>query len=177
MGLFSKKKDPSSRSAESGQVEDKDKDKESVAKTDKVEVGEKQDKDAKKETKPKNMKELYGNKEEVKATTGKKSELSKKTSKKFYDAYRILLKPLITEKAANLGVENKYVFAVAPRANKIEIAKAIEEVYGIKPIKINIVRVKGKNVRSGRIIGKRQDWKKAIIALPAGKTIKVYEGV
>jgi len=153
---------------------DKDKKKPVVAKTDKVDDAKKQVKDAE----GKSMKDLYENKEEVKATTaGKKGESGKKSTKNFHDAYRILSKPLITEKAANLGVENKYVFAVASRANKVEISKAIEAVYGIKPIKINIVRVKGKKVRSGRITGKRQDWKKAIVALPAGKTIKVYEGV
>ncbi|MCU0679217.1 MAG: 50S ribosomal protein L23 [Planctomycetes bacterium] len=92
-------------------------------------------------------------------------------------AYRILIKPLVTEKAANLGAENKYVFAVAPSANKIEITKAVTQVYGIKPISVNIVRVKGKKVRYGRIRGERKDWKKAIIMLPAGKSINIYEGV
>jgi len=164
MGLFSRKKD-------------QDEDKKSVVKTDKVDVAKKSVKDVKKDVEPKSMKDLYDNKEEAKVTTDKKAESGKKPAKNFHDAYKILLKPLITEKAADLGVENKYVFAVALRSNKVEIAKAMEVVYGIKPIKINIVRMKGKKVRSGRIVGKRQDWKKAIIALPAGKTIKVYEGV
>ncbi|MDD5071997.1 MAG: 50S ribosomal protein L23 [Patescibacteria group bacterium] len=89
----------------------------------------------------------------------------------------MLLKPLVTEKATNLGVLNKYVFAVSSKANKIEIAKAVEEVYGIKPVKVNIIKGKGKTIRSGRIFGKRKDWKKAVVALPEGKTIKIYEGV
>ncbi|MDD5032006.1 MAG: 50S ribosomal protein L23 [Patescibacteria group bacterium] len=89
----------------------------------------------------------------------------------------MLLKPLVTEKATNLGVLNKYVFAVSPKANKIEIAEAIKAVYGVKPVGINIIKGEGKTVRSGRTFGKRKDWKKAIVALPAGKTIKIYEGV
>ncbi|MEA3449868.1 MAG: 50S ribosomal protein L23 [Patescibacteria group bacterium] len=89
----------------------------------------------------------------------------------------MLVRPLITEKAANLGSEDKYVFAVNKNANKIEIAKAINEVYGIKPIAVNIVRVGGKKVRHGRVQGRRKDWKKAIVTLPKGKTINIYEGV
>lgn len=131
----------------------------------------------------KSMKELYSEKEDKK--TKEVESVSKKTTavkerkekRKFGNAYKILLKPLVTEKAANLGTENKYVFAVASKANKVEIAKAVKEVYGIKPISVNIIKMSGKNVRSGRIIGKRKDWKKAIIALPKGESIKVYEGV
>jgi len=91
--------------------------------------------------------------------------------------YRVLVKPLITEKASHLGTENKYVFAVAKNSNKIDIAKAIEEAYGIKPIKVNIINMEGKVKSRGRITGKRKDWKKAIVALPEGKTIQVYEGI
>jgi len=92
-------------------------------------------------------------------------------------AYRILLKPLITEKVTVIGTLNQYGFEVAVRANKIQIAKAIEEVYGIKPVKVNIVPVKGKSLRYGKTRGRRKDRKKAYITLPKGKTISVYEGV
>jgi large subunit ribosomal protein L23 len=88
-----------------------------------------------------------------------------------------LIKPLITEKAANVGSLNKYMFAVKKTANKIEVAKAINEVYGIMPDDVNIINVRGKKVRYGRIAGVRSDWKKAIITLPKGKTINIYEGV
>ncbi len=106
-----------------------------------------------------------------------KSETKKQEKKKYGNAYRVLIRPLITEKASILGAENKYFFEVARDANKIEVAKAIEEVYGIKPVKVNIVNMRGKKVRFGRILGKRKDWKKAIVTLPEGKTIKIYEGV
>lgn len=122
----------------------------------------------------KSMKDLYGEGETTaKTVAGKKTETKKKTG----NAYRVLAKPLVTEKVTNLGVENKYVFAVNKNANKIEVAKAIFQVYGIKPVKINIINMMGKNTRYGRTQGKRKDWKKAVVTLPEGQTIKVYEGV
>jgi len=102
---------------------------------------------------------------------------NKKLERKYGNAYRVLVKPLITEKATGLGVENKYIFAVEKKSNKIEIAKAIDEIYGIKPVSVNVINMKGKKSRYGKITGKRKDWKKAIIELPKGKTIKIYEGV
>lgn len=112
-----------------------------------------------------------------KATEGKKIVEGKKKVKKYGNAYRILVKPLVTEKAANLGTENKYVFAVSSKANKIEIAKAINEVYGIKPVAVNIIKMQGKKTRYGRVAGRTKDWKKAVVTLPEGESIKVYEGV
>jgi large subunit ribosomal protein L23 len=124
----------------------------------------------------KSMKDLY--EENATVTVSKEGKTGEeKVQKKYGQAYRVLIKPLVTEKAANLGMHNKYVFAVSLKTNKIEIAKAIEEVYGIKPISVNIINSEGKTVRSGRTLGKRKDWKKAIVALPEGKTIKIYEGV
>jgi len=128
--------------------------------------------------KKKSMKELYEENLVVPASSkkvGKTEEVERKS--KFSRADRILLKPLVTEKATNLGVLNKYVFAVSPKANKIEIAEAIEAVYGVKPVSVNVMRAEGKTIRSGRTFGKRKYWKKAIVALPQGKTIKIYEGV
>jgi large subunit ribosomal protein L23 len=106
-----------------------------------------------------------------------KKETKKKVSEKSGNAYKVLVKPLITEKAGILGQENKYVFEVAVDTNKIEVAKAVEEVYGVKPVAVNIMNRQGKKVRRGRTFGKRKDWKKAIVELPEGKTISVYEGV
>lgn len=118
------------------------------------------------------MKDLYsGDEKPVKANDNVKKEV------KSEKAFRVLIKPLVTEKASREGVANKYFFAVSLKTNKIEITKAIKDVYGIKPEKVNIVNMKGKEVRFGRTMGKRKDWKKAIVTLPEGKTIKVYEGV
>src|SRR3989339_245051 len=117
------------------------------------------------------------NKEEKKQQSENKSQKLDKKSKNYGNAYKVLIKPLITEKAASFGVNNKYIFEVSKDANKIEIVKAINEVYGVSPIKVNIVNKLGKKVRSGRIMGQRKNWKKAVITLPKGKTINIYEGV
>jgi len=96
---------------------------------------------------------------------------------KYGRAYRLLLKPLITEKATHLGAENKYLFVVKVEANKIEIAKAVRAAYGVKPVKVNLIKMRGKHVTRGRITGQRRAWKKAIVTLAPGETIKIYEGV
>ncbi len=91
--------------------------------------------------------------------------------------FGILIRPLITEKATNLGRLNQYVFEVSSEANKIQIAQAIFERYGVKPTKVNIINNLGKRVRYGRNWGRRKDWTKAVITLPAGQTIAIHEGV
>lgn len=116
----------------------------------------------------KSMKDLY-------TASG---EMKKKDAKKISgQAYRVLIKPMVTEKATTLGSSNQYVFMVGIDTNKIEVSKAIQEVYGVKPISVNIIKVKGKKVNRGRITGKRKDFKKAVITLKKGDTISVYEGV
>ncbi|OGY89098.1 MAG: 50S ribosomal protein L23 [Candidatus Komeilibacteria bacterium RIFCSPLOWO2_01_FULL_45_10] len=93
------------------------------------------------------------------------------------DAYRVLLKPLVTEKGTYLGAANKYLFAVSPKVNKIEIKKAIQAVYGVMPLKVNISNLSGKKIRLGRVQGVTKNKKKAIVTLKAGDKIQVYEGV
>ncbi len=113
-------------------------------------------------------KDLYATENE-KTGTG-----AKKTSS---NAHKVLVKPLITEKAADLGHLNKYVFMVDVDANKVEVAKAILAIYGVKPTSVNIINNKGKQITRGRIAGRRKDWRKAIVTLPKGKSISIYEGV
>jgi len=83
----------------------------------------------------------------------------------------------VTEKSATLSSANQYVFIVRKEANRIQVRSAIKAMYGITPTSVNIQNYRGKKVRFGRRLGQRRDWKKAIITLPAGKTINVYEGV
>ncbi len=92
-------------------------------------------------------------------------------------SHRILLKPLVTEKISSQTSQGKYAFIVADKANKVEVAKAIWETYGVWPTKVNIMNYQGKAVRFGKIFGRRKKWKKAIITLPPGKTIDIYKGV
>lgn len=97
--------------------------------------------------------------------------------KKDANAFRVLLKPLITEKATEVGVLNKYEFLVNRDATRSQIAEIVEKIYGVSPIKVNIVRSLGKKVRHGRKVGTTNDKKKAIVTLSAGDKIEIYEGV
>lgn len=115
-------------------------------------------------------------KKEVKKEV-KKTSKSKDSKKIKGSAYRVLVKPLITEKVTELGEFNKYGFEVSVNTNKTEVAKAIKEVYGVTPISVNIMNMRGKRVRFGRTMGKKKDWKKAIITLKKGEKIEVYQGV
>jgi large subunit ribosomal protein L23 len=84
---------------------------------------------------------------------------------------------LISEKATQLAALNKYVFVVPVSANKSEIVKTVKNVYGVSPKKVNSVRNEGKQVRYGRVKGKKSDFKKVIVTLAAGEKIEIYEGV
>lgn len=134
-------------------------------------------KEVKKEVKKDVKKDAGASMQDLYSQTDNKKSGAKKTVSKFDRADRILVKPLVTEKAANLSTHNKYVFIVDNKANKIEIAKAIKAVYGVKPLDVNVANFSGKQVSRGRIRGKRKDWKKAVITLAKGDSIKVYEGV
>ena len=92
------------------------------------------------------------------------------------EARDILVRPLITERTTQLMAEGKYVFVVAKAANKIEIAKAVSEIFKVKVAKVNTVNVLGKKKRMGRTQGKRPNYKKAIVKLAPGETIEFFEG-
>ena len=90
------------------------------------------------------------------------------------DARDILIRPRITERTTDLMAEGKYVFIVDKRANKIQIADAVAEIFKVKVEKVNTVNVKGKTKRMGRTEGKRADYKKAIVKLAPGETIEFF---
>ena len=93
-------------------------------------------------------------------------------------AYDIVIKPIITEQSMEATAEKKYVFQVANDANKIEIKKAIEEIFGVKVEKVNTIRMDGKEKRMGVHVGRRANWKKAMVKLTAdSKTIEFFEGM
>ena len=93
-------------------------------------------------------------------------------------AYDIILKPVITERSMAGTADKKYTFYVATSANKIEIAKAVEEIFGVKVTKVNTISVKGRFKRMGRNEGYKPDWKKAIVTLSEdSKTIEFFEGM
>ncbi len=114
--------------------------------------------------------------EDKKVKTENKTEHKVKLTDKSL-AFRVLIKPLVTEKSAIAEHGNKYSFMVAKTANKNQIKIAIEEIYGVKPSQVNVANIEGRRVRFGRTMGKRNDYKKAIITLPEGKTIDIHTGV
>ncbi|GAW90908.1 50S ribosomal protein L23 [Calderihabitans maritimus] len=89
--------------------------------------------------------------------------------------HEVLIKPVITEKSMALKEDNKYTFIVDKNANKIEIKKAVEELFNVKVLKVNTMNLKGKKKRMGRFEGKTPDRKKAIVTLKPGDKIDLFE--
>ena len=94
-------------------------------------------------------------------------------------AYDIVIRPIITEQSMEDLDIKKYAFEVAKDANKIEIAKAVEEIFGVTVIKVTTANVRGKNKRTGAYpMGKTAATKKAIVKLSAeSKSIELFEGM
>lgn len=92
--------------------------------------------------------------------------------------HEIILGPVDTEKG-NIQKEelNQLTFEVAKTANRVQVRKAIESVFDVKVASVRTLNVKGKIKRRGRILGKRKDWKKAVVTLVPGHRIKFFEGV
>ena len=94
------------------------------------------------------------------------------------NAYDIIIRPIITEKTMAGIQEKKYTFEVASKANKIEIAKAVEEAFGVKVAKVNTVHVRGRFRRQGKYEGYTKSWKKAYVTLKEdSKAIEFFEGM
>ena len=93
-------------------------------------------------------------------------------------AQDIILAPVITEKSMSGIADKKYTFKVAKDANKIEIAKAVSELFKVKVAKVNTINVRGQQKRMGRYSGYNASWKKAIVTLKAdSKSIEFFDGL
>ena len=88
----------------------------------------------------------------------------------------IILKPVVTEKSSMEQALGKYTFEVSKKATKIDIANAVEKLFGVKVLKVNTITVKGKEKRVGRNVGRTSDWKKAIVTI-VGDPIEELTGV
>ena len=93
------------------------------------------------------------------------------------DARTLIKKPVITEKTTRLMEENKYCFLVDPKANKIQIRQAVEEIFKVKVVAVNTLNMLGKVKRMGRFSGRRPSWKRAIVTVEKGSRIEFFEGV
>lgn len=92
--------------------------------------------------------------------------------------YEIIKRPLVTEKTTlQKEQSNQLTFEVAMRANKVEIARAVEKIFNVKVLDVQTMRVSGKTKRRGRILGKTNNWKKAVVRLSPGSRIEFFDGV
>ena len=92
--------------------------------------------------------------------------------------YDIIIRPLITEKTSLQKEDhNQVTFEVDRRANRVEIRRAIEKIFNVRVANVRTMQVKGKIKQRGRIVGKRRDWKQAIVNLMPGERIDFFEGV
>ncbi|MHC1744654.1 MAG: 50S ribosomal protein L23 [Syntrophobacteraceae bacterium] len=91
--------------------------------------------------------------------------------------YRILKRPLITEKSTTQKeLQNKLFFEVDPRANKIEIKQAVEQIFKVDVLAVTTMNMDGKKKRVGRFVTQRPDWKKAVVTIKPGQRVEFFEG-
>lgn len=94
------------------------------------------------------------------------------------EAHQIVLRPVVTEKS-NIMKEssNQVTFEVAKSANKVEIKQAVERLFNVKVLSVRTSNIRGKPKRWGRMISKRNNWKKAVVTLASGQSIDFFEGM
>ena len=88
----------------------------------------------------------------------------------------VLLAPVVSEKSYSLITDRKYTFKVHKNAHKTQVRQAVEELFGVKVEKVNIIKVQAKPKRRGITKGTRPGWRKAIVQLREGETIEIFEG-
>jgi large subunit ribosomal protein L23 len=88
----------------------------------------------------------------------------------------VLLAPVVSEKSYSYIGQNKYTFKIHPDAHKTQVRQAVEELFGVKVIGVNVLKVQAKPKRRGTFRGTRPGWKKAIVQLRAGDTIEIFQG-
>ncbi len=108
-----------------------------------------------------------------KPKTDKPKAGKKVIKKEFSQAWRFIKRPIVTEKSTNMESMNRYVFEVADSANKPEIKKVIQDLYGVQVVKVNIVKVPGKVRRLGQHEGWHSGYKKALVTLAQGESIEI----
>lgn len=92
-------------------------------------------------------------------------------------AYAILLRPVVTEKAARGESASQYSFIIPERATKGQVKQAVFNLYGSMPVGVNVVHMPGKRVRFGKTFGRRADYKKAVVTMAKGITLPLHQGV
>ena len=90
---------------------------------------------------------------------------------------RVLLQPWVTEKSAALASHGTYVFVVEPYTSAQSVSAAVKEKYGVRPARVRMQNMKGKVVRFGGRFGRQKAMRKALVTMPKGTTLSVFEGV
>jgi large subunit ribosomal protein L23 len=90
---------------------------------------------------------------------------------------KVLKQPVISEKSFSSAENDKYVFLVQKGATKIEVAQAVEKAFKVHVLDVNTITVKGKTKRFGRVVGRRKDYKKAIVTIKKGEKIEEFKGI
>ncbi len=93
------------------------------------------------------------------------------------NVYQVLRRPVITEKNTLLSGNNQYTFEVSTEATKQEIKEAVEKMFKVNVMNVNVIRVPGKMRRIGRTKGMTSPWKKAVVTVQPGQRIELFEGV
>jgi len=93
------------------------------------------------------------------------------------ESYEVLRRPIITEKTTMQAEQGFYTFEVDRRANKLQVKEAVEKVFGVDVVSVNIINMPGKPRRWGRHVSRTPSWKKAIVKLAEGQRIELFEGV
>ena len=91
--------------------------------------------------------------------------------------YEVLRRPIVTEKSSLQGEQGRYTFEVHPQANKHQVKEAVEKVFDVQVVAVNIITVPGKRRRYGRHVSRPHPWKKATVRLAEGQSIGFFEGV
>jgi large subunit ribosomal protein L23 len=139
----------------------------------KVEPKKKAEKKIEKKVEEKKVEKKKEEKKEIKVEKKKVVKPVRKRKKISSFGYRVLISPHITEKSSILAENNKYVFKVFPRSNKIEIKRAVEEIYDVDVSSVRIIRIPKKPKRFGRQEGWKKGYKKAIVTIKPGQKIDI----
>ena len=93
------------------------------------------------------------------------------------DHSQVIIRPVVSEKSYVLAANDKYTFRVHPDAHKTQIKQAVEQLFGVKVTGVWTLNVRGKTKRMGTNVGRRPNWKKAIVKLAEGDTIPIFQGL
>lgn len=123
--------------------------------------------------------DIFKKKKPVRQTQGKEEKKiapvapAAKPKKILGEAYKVLQRPHVTEKATDLTSKNQYIFEIFRDANKNQVKKAVEDVYGVDVVGVRIINIARKKRRLGKIEGWKRGYKKAVIKIKAGQKIEV----